>query len=320
MQRSKQQESDSQAVVTRYEDEDDEVEEVKPPSPAKQPDTEREEPLTIIDMEAPLITTTPTEYGDINFTPLDLNMQLVQRAWTCLDQLKYLKEYQSRIAAKRKNACLAALIYILCRQAGVPRTFNEIGAVLGVTKNEIGKNYRWLTRLVHPNAYSSPPFRPYAYMERWTHVLNTTYHMPDYVLPLAAFICTKANDFYAVFAGKCPTSVASTCLWSAIWYINHSKTLLPSVHNQEKYEKVLELILRERNDAEQEQLSNHISVGLKDIARITGVATATIMLGFRSLAAGWRELLPVDMMQELAQGTKGDALNKLVHEYQPLLT
>jgi transcription initiation factor TFIIB len=61
----------------------------------------------------------------------------------------YIRVYQS-IKGKSTDAIGGACLYIACRQKGVPRTFMEICAVTGASKDEIGRCYTKIMKHFKP--------------------------------------------------------------------------------------------------------------------------------------------------------------------------
>ena len=91
---------------------------------------------------------------DNNSTALDQIATFADRIHLTRDivdsaQQLYIRVYQS-IKGKSTDAIGGACLYIACRQKGVPRTFMEICAVTGASKDEIGRCYTKIMKHFKP--------------------------------------------------------------------------------------------------------------------------------------------------------------------------
>ncbi len=100
---------------------------------------------------------------------------------------------------------LAALIYIVAREEGSPRTLDEISDVTGVGKRRIGKSYRYIGREMDMRVV--PP-QPEDHIKRFADKLD----LSDTVRGRAKTIIDSAKD-KEILAGKAPTGIAASALY-----------------------------------------------------------------------------------------------------------
>jgi transcription initiation factor TFIIIB Brf1 subunit/transcription initiation factor TFIIB len=65
--------------------------------------------------------------------------------------VKRLKELKNRQPVRKRDAILAAILYIVCRDEGSPRTFSEICTASGVRRGDIGAYYRLMLKVLKPS-------------------------------------------------------------------------------------------------------------------------------------------------------------------------
>lgn len=102
---------------------------------------------------------------------------------------------------------LAALIYIVAREEGSPRTLDEISEVTGVGKRRIGKSYRYIGREMGMRVV--PP-QPEDHIKRFADKLD----LSEEVRARARDIIEQAKE-KEILAGKAPTGIAASALYIA---------------------------------------------------------------------------------------------------------
>ncbi|MCJ7479171.1 MAG: transcription initiation factor IIB [Candidatus Nanohaloarchaeota archaeon QJJ-7] len=105
------------------------------------------------------------------------------------------------------NEMLSALIYIVAREEGTPRTLDEISDVTGVGKRRIGKSYRYIGREMDMRVV--PP-QPEDHIKRFADKLD----LSDTVREEAKKIIDEAKE-KEILAGKAPTGIAASALYIA---------------------------------------------------------------------------------------------------------
>lgn len=111
------------------------------------------------------------------------------------------------LRGRSQEAQAAACLYIACREEGVPRTFKEICAVSKVSKKEIGRCFRLITKTLETNLelITSADF-----MSRFCGNLS----LPYPVQVAATRIAKKAVEMDLV-AGRSPISIAAAAIFMA---------------------------------------------------------------------------------------------------------
>jgi transcription initiation factor TFIIB len=111
------------------------------------------------------------------------------------------------LRGKSNEAQAAACLYIACREEGVPRTFKEICAVSKVSKKEIGRCFRLITKTLETNLdlITSADF-----MSRFCGNLS----LPYPVQVAATRVAKKAVEMDLV-AGRSPISIAAAAIYMA---------------------------------------------------------------------------------------------------------
>lgn len=111
------------------------------------------------------------------------------------------------LRGKSNEGQAAACLYIACREEGVPRTFKEICAVSKVSKREIGRCFKLITKALETNLelITSADF-----MSRFCGNLG----LPYQVQVAATRIAKKAVEMDLV-AGRSPISIAAASIYMA---------------------------------------------------------------------------------------------------------
>lgn len=111
---------------------------------------------------------------------------------------------------------VAASLYMACRRNNIPRTLDEIAQSSKVSKKQLGKNYRFLSRKL---SIKLPPTSPVDYVPRFASQLD----LPGEVESKAIEIINKARD-NGLLNGKGPTGIAATALYIASILLGNRRT------------------------------------------------------------------------------------------------
>ncbi len=105
------------------------------------------------------------------------------------------------------ESVVAAVIYTICRQYGIPRTLDEIAEVSGISKKEIGRTYRFLKVDLGINM---PLTNPVHYIPRFASELKLSGEVQE----KAREILEKAIQ-KGLISGRGPTGVAAAAVYIA---------------------------------------------------------------------------------------------------------
>ncbi|MEM0372266.1 MAG: transcription initiation factor IIB [archaeon] len=114
------------------------------------------------------------------------------------------------------ESVVAAVLYTVCRQYGIPRTLDEIAEVSGINKKEIGRTYRFLKRDL---GISMPLTNPVHYVPRFASELG----LSGQVQEKAREILEKAIGS-GLISGRGPTGVAAAAVYIAGVLMGERKT------------------------------------------------------------------------------------------------
>lgn len=102
---------------------------------------------------------------------------------------------------------IASTVYAACRQCGTPHTLDEISASSGLTRKEIGKTYRFLTREL---ALKLIPTSPQDYIGRFCALLQLSSTTQTKTLEII-----RQAEERELTSGRGPTGVAAASIYIA---------------------------------------------------------------------------------------------------------
>ncbi len=114
------------------------------------------------------------------------------------------------------ESVVAAVIYMVCRQYGIPRTLDEISEISGISKKEIGRTYRFLKKELYVDV---PLTNPIYYVPRFASALG-----------LSGKVQEKAKDILneavekGLISGRGPTGVAAAAVYIASVMMGERRT------------------------------------------------------------------------------------------------
>ncbi len=120
----------------------------------------------------------------------------------------YRKSVEKNLVRGRSiEGVVAAALYAACRQAGVPRTLDEIAAYSRVDRKEVGRTYRFIAREL---GLKLMPTSPADYIPRFCTALG----LSGEVQKKAIEIIKKAEE-KELTSGRGPTGVAAAAIYIA---------------------------------------------------------------------------------------------------------
>ena len=120
------------------------------------------------------------------------------------------------IRGRSIESMVASSIYMACRRNNVPRTLDEMSEVSNISKKQIGKNYRFLSRELK---IKLRPTSPSDYIPRFASKLG----LSGEVQSKAIEIISKAKNC-GVLNGKGRTGIAATALYISSILLGERKT------------------------------------------------------------------------------------------------
>lgn len=120
------------------------------------------------------------------------------------------------IRGRSIEGVVAASLYAACRQCGVPRTLDEIAGASRVSRKEIGRTYRFMTRELKLKLM---PTRPQDYVSRFCSELKLSGEVQSKALD----ILKDATD-KELTSGRGPTGVAAAAIYVASILSNERRT------------------------------------------------------------------------------------------------
>ncbi|KAG0373114.1 Transcription initiation factor IIB [Mortierella sp. AD032] len=225
---------------------------------------------------------------------------MAEKAWDetfrTYERVKRLKELKNRQPVRKRDAILAAILYIVCRDEGSPRTFSEICTASGVKRGDIGAYYRLMLKVLKPSKAFTASARDTdaeAFMTRWCESLL----LPPQVRQAAIHVFSLANTLNLT-SGKCPSSVGAAAIYLCIFSWNNARRLARCKRYQ--CPGCQGLVSTEHPGADQDE--GWIRKEQKDVANAVGVVSATLMGCFRNLAPESDRLVPVDFLHAAEEG------------------
>lgn len=156
----------------------------------------------------------------VDWKSLEVPQDIWEESLQLYERVKVMKKVQNRQPVRKRHAILAALMFILCRDHGYPRTFAEICTAANVTKREIGMYYKLMKQVLGTQYMASRRAPPSEFLQRWTSVLA----LPQWMAGVAAKIYDRV-DAMGIVQGKCPISISAACIWLVVWVFNHRQGL-----------------------------------------------------------------------------------------------
>ncbi len=131
--------------------------------------------------------------------------------------LMYRKCVQNNLIRGRPiEVVVQAVIYAACREAGVPRTLDEIANISGVAKKDVGRAYRVIS---HELNLKIPLTDPSLYVPRYVNALK-----------LSGEAAEKANELLktamkkGLISGRSPTGVSAAAVYIAGALVGERRT------------------------------------------------------------------------------------------------
>lgn len=129
----------------------------------------------------------------------------------------YRKTAQKNLIRGRSiEGVVASALYIACRRGNIPRTLDEIAEVSKVSKKQIGKTYRFISRELN---IKLKPTSPVDYIPRFATKLG----LSGEVQSKAIEIIHEAKD-KGLNSGRGPTGLAAAALYVASVLLGERKT------------------------------------------------------------------------------------------------
>ncbi|MDR2623437.1 MAG: transcription initiation factor IIB [Methanobrevibacter sp.] len=120
------------------------------------------------------------------------------------------------IRGRSIEGVVAASLYIACRRCNVPRTLDEISEVSRVTKKEVGRTYRFLSREL---SIKLMPTSPVDYVPRFASELGLSTEAQTRAIEIIKKAMTKG-----LTSGRGPNGVAAAALYLASVLLTERKT------------------------------------------------------------------------------------------------
>jgi transcription initiation factor TFIIB len=153
-------------------------------------------------------------------------------------QLYKKVEDSKQLKGKTIQSIIAACLFIACRKANVPRTFKEICALTKVPKNEIGRVYKTIEKLLVADAQATgagnlPTANPAA-APQYTPTASTNaadlmirfcnrLQLPPSVQAICVELAKRMADA-GTLAGRSPISIAAAGIFFVSWFMGKGKS------------------------------------------------------------------------------------------------
>ncbi len=105
------------------------------------------------------------------------------------------------------ESVVAAVVYAICREYGIPRTLDEISKISGMEKKEIGRTYRFIS---HELELKVPLTDPTHYIPRFASSLKLSGKVQEKAVQLLKKAIGKG-----LISGRGPTGVAAAAVYIA---------------------------------------------------------------------------------------------------------
>ena len=132
------------------------------------------------------------------------------------------------IRGRSIEGVVAASLYAACRRCNVPRTLDEIAEVSRVSKKEVGRTYRFLTRELN---IKLPPTSPVDYVPRFASELGLSGEAQSKAIEIIEKALENAGAIFhaelsekGLTSGRGPTGVAAAALYIASVLLGDRKT------------------------------------------------------------------------------------------------
>lgn len=120
------------------------------------------------------------------------------------------------IRGRSIESMVTSCIYMACRRNGIPRTLDEMSEVSNVSKKQIGKNYRFLSRELN---IKLRPTSPSDYIPRFASKLGLSGEIQSKAIEIIHNAIEKGFNI-----GKGPTGLAAAALYIASILMGERKT------------------------------------------------------------------------------------------------
>lgn len=148
---------------------------------------------------------------------LSIALSEISRISSCLGLSSNIKEAsallyrqaveEGLIRGRLIESVVAAVVYMMCRKYGVPRTLDEVAEVSGVERKEVGRTYRFIKKELGVDV---PLPNPIHYVSRFASELDLSGEVKE----KAKRILEEAID-KGLISGRGPTGVAAAAVYIA---------------------------------------------------------------------------------------------------------
>ncbi|KAG0012345.1 Transcription initiation factor IIB [Entomortierella chlamydospora] len=221
-----------------------------------------------------------------------------EESYKTYERVKRLKELKNRQPVRKRDAILAAILLIICRDQGSPRTFSEVCAASGVKRGDVGAYYRLMQKILKPSMNTNAGTRDTdaeAFMTRWCESLS----LSPQVRQAAVHVFSIANTLNLT-SGKCPSSVGAAAIYLCIYAWNDARRLANCQRYQCSGCQCQTLQGQSHPGLAQDQ--GWIKKEAKDVAVAVGVVSATLMGCYKNLAPEKERLIPSEFLRAAVEG------------------
>jgi transcription initiation factor TFIIB len=115
--------------------------------------------------------------------------------------------YKNLVRGRSVEGIMAASLYAACRQCHVPRTLDEISSVAQLSRKEIGRNYRFVSRELELKLL---PTVPRDYIARFCNELKLSNNVQGKTLEILGHAVN-----HELTSGRGPTGLAAASMYIA---------------------------------------------------------------------------------------------------------